>query len=48
MLVRTEGFQDKKGAALDVYAGEMEAIGELIAPYLRAGYEVFFPLRGDR
>ena len=45
MLVQTEGFQDQKLVALDVYAGEMEAVGDKIGPYLRAGYEVYFPLR---
>ena len=48
MLIQTEGFQDKKLAALNVYAGEMEAVGDKIRPYLRAGYEVFFPLRSRR
>ncbi len=48
LLVRTEGFHERKLAALGVYAGEMEAVGSFVFPYADAGYEVFFPVTGER
>lgn len=48
VLIRTEGFHERKLAALGVYAGEMQAIGEFVLPYANAGYEVFFPVAADQ